>query len=182
LQWTRILKLRAFTHWRLLLEKHSGGPRNKTWDSLFGTSGYSSEDNADVDVEAVESDFDSAVHDNEETEVSLAPTTAVPLHTDLSNLHEWCRCPLPPFSWTSEDEQCLKLPDISGSTDADLAKLAKEFLKNKPTKQSEYIFRLGWLLYWYRDNNEFTPKSLATKMTLWEEKYLGLSPDVSGQV
>ena len=76
----------------------------------------------------------------------------------------------------------MRLPDISGSSDADLAKLAKDFLKDKPTKQSEYLFRLGWLLYWYRDNNEFAPKSLAAKMALWEEKYLGLSPDISGQV
>jgi hypothetical protein len=118
----------------------------------------------------------------ENSNVTFVAMTAVPLHTDLSNLNDWCRCPLPPFSWTSEDELCLKLPDISGSTDADLAFLAKDFLKKKPTKQSEYIFRLGWLLYWYRDNNEFAPKSLAAKMALWEEKHLGLSPDVSGQV
>jgi hypothetical protein len=182
LQWTRTLKSRAFVHWRVILVKNSGGPYNKTLSCLFGPSGYASEESEDVYAEGTQPDSVAFVHDSEESEVEIVTTTAVPLHTDLTNLHDWCRCPLPPFSWSSDDEQCLKLPDISGSTDADLAKLAKEFLKNKPTKQSEYIFRLGWLLYWYRDNNEFAPKSLAAKRALWEEKHLGLSPDISGQV
>jgi ribosome-binding factor A len=178
LQWTRTLKSRAFVHWRVVLEKCPEGVHVKTWSRLFGPQ---SEEDEDPVLEELPK-LHSVVHDSAESENGIVPKVAVPLHTDLSNLHDWCQCPLPPFSWTSADEQCLKLPDISGSTDADLAKLAKEFLKNKPTKQSEYIFRLGWLLYWYRDNNEFAPKSLATKMSLWEEKYLGLSPHVSGQV
>jgi len=186
LQWTRTLKSRSFVHWRVLAKNHPAGPHERTLLCLFGPSGYTSEaseeseESKDVDVGV----DDTYLHPQNfgEPAVTIITQTAVPLHTDLSNLHEWCRCPLPPFSWTSEDEQCLRLPDISGSSDADLAKLAKDFLKDKPTKQSEYLFRLGWLLYWYRDNNEFAPKSLAAKMALWEEKYLGLSPDISGQV
>lgn len=183
LQWTRTLKSRAFVHWRVISDKKaSAGSYQKTLSCLFGPGGNESEENQDVDSEAVNGHELHELHTSTESEIDIVQKNHVPLHTDLSNIHNWCRCPLPPFSWSSEDEQCLKLPDISGSTDADLAKLAKQFLKDKPTKQSEYIFRLGWLLFWYRDNNEFAPKSLAAKMASWEEKYLGLSPDVSGQV
>ena len=182
LQWTRTLKSRAFVQWRVISKSFSDGYRSRTLSCLFGLSGYDSEDIEDIHFEEAAHDLDVPQNSVENSNVTFVAMTAVPLHTDLSNLNDWCRCPLPPFSWTSEDELCLKLPDISGSTDADLAFLAKDFLKKKPTKQSEYIFRLGWLLYWYRDNNEFAPKSLAAKMALWEEKHLGLSPDVSGQV
>ena len=180
LQWARTLKSRAFVHWRVVVKKPPAGAHEKTLICLFGPSGYESEESEDIDVDGEEPNLQS--QNLGEPTVAVIMRTAVPLHTDLSNLHDWCRCPLPPYSWSSEDEQYLTLPDISGSTDADLAKLAKDFLKDKPTKQSEYLFRLGWLLYWYRDNNQFTPKSLAAKMVLWEEKYLGLSPDISGQV
>jgi hypothetical protein len=181
LQWTRTLKSRAFNQWTAASKNVVDGSHTKTLRFLFGPIDHCSEDIEDSHSE----DF---VHDSndirnpEKTDFAMVTKTAVPLHTDLSNLTDWCQCPLPPFSWTSEDELCLKLPDISGSTDSDLAKLAQEFLKNKPTKQSEYIFRLGWLLHWYRDNNEFAPKSLSAKMALWEEKHLGLSPEISGQV
>ncbi len=184
LQWTRTLKSRAFVQWRVLSKKVSDGSHHKTLRFLFGSSDNFSEEFEDEEVEGVhvEDPLHDTSHNSDNSEINIVAKTAVPLHTDLSNLSVWCRCPLPPFSWTSEDELCLKLPDISGATDSDLAKLAKDFLKNKPSKQSEYIFRLGWLLHWYRDNNEFAPKSLAGKMALWEEKHLGLSQEISGQV
>jgi hypothetical protein len=177
LHWTKTLKSRAFEHWRGIAQHIAPGSGVKTISCLFSLIGYESDE-----FENARDEFIALPHSDRATDATIVSKTPVPLHTDLSNLYEWCRCPLLPFLWTPLDECCLKLPDISGSSDTDLAKLAKQFLKDKPTKQSEYIFRLGWLLYWYRDNNEFAPKSLAAKMALWEEKHLGLSSNVSGQV